>query len=193
MSLDKLKIPILSDSSRKFLPKEQRKSMNDPFVERTKNTRIKKEKKDSGVMVVTRNQKVSEDKRTSLEVEVCRSPPQVENQAGLRTEGNWIRRLLSESTPVEQSHDFATSAGTLDREDLSELSNISIEKLAVEGSPKNNTKIQRVTQKAATSSSFSQRVKNTLGKFFPFNMGTATGGEVDTREEDEDKRKNEKD
>ena len=192
MSLDKLKIPMLSDSSRKFLPKEQRKSMNDLFVERTKKTRIKKEKKDSGVMVVTRNQKVSEDKRTSLEVEVCRSPPQVENQAGLRTEGNWIRRLLSESTPVEQSHDFATSAGTLDREDLSELSNISIEKLAVEGSPKNNTKIQRVTQKAATSSSFSQRVKNTLGNFFPFNMGTATGGEVDTREEDEDKRKNEK-
>ena len=61
MSLDKLKIPMLSDSSRNFIPKEQRKSMNDPFVERTKKTRIKKEKKDSGVMVVTRNQKVAED------------------------------------------------------------------------------------------------------------------------------------
>ena len=119
-----------------------------------------------------------------MEVEVCRSPPQVENQADLRTEENWIRRLMSESTPVEQSHDFATSAGTLDREELSELSNISIEKLAVEGSPKKNTMIQRVTQKAATSSSFSQRVKNTLGNFFPFTMGTATGDEVDTREGD---------
>ena len=53
--------------------------------------------------------------------------------------------------------------------------------------------IQRVTEKAATSSSFSQRVKNTLGKFFPFTMGTATGDEKDKQEEDEDKGKNEKD
>ena len=34
MSLDKSRIPKLSDSSRKFIPEKQRKAMNDPFVER---------------------------------------------------------------------------------------------------------------------------------------------------------------
>ena len=36
------------------------------------------------------------------------------------------------------------------------------------------------------SSSFSERVKNTLGNFFPFTMGTGTGDEVETQEEKED-------
>ena len=43
-----------------------------------------------------------------------------------------------------------------------------------------------VTEKMATSSSFSERVKNTLGNFFPFTMGTGTGAEVVTQEEEED-------
>ena len=43
-----------------------------------------------------------------------------------------------------------------------------------------------VTEKPATSSSFSERVKNTLGKFFPFTMGTGTGDEAETQEEEED-------
>ena len=43
-----------------------------------------------------------------------------------------------------------------------------------------------MTEKPATSSSFSERVKNTLGNFFPFNMGTVTGDEAETQEEEED-------
>ena len=33
-SLEKSRIPKLSDSSRKFIPEKQRKAMSDPFVER---------------------------------------------------------------------------------------------------------------------------------------------------------------
>ena len=40
-----------------------------------------------------------------------------------------------------------------------------------------------VTERAATLSSFSERVKNTLGNFFPFTMRTVTGDEMDTHEE----------
>ena len=91
-----------------------------------------------------------------------------------------------ESTPVEQGHDFATSTGTLDREDISELSDISTENLAIRGSSIDNTMMHGVTEKTATSSSFSKRVKNTLGKLFPFDLGSGAGDEVDTQEEKED-------
>ena len=67
MSLDKLKIPKLNDSSKKFILMKQTKSMIDLFVEKTKKTRNKKGRKVSGEMVETRSQKVSEDKRTNLE------------------------------------------------------------------------------------------------------------------------------
>ena len=53
-------------------------------------------------------------------------------------------------------------------------------------SPTDNTMVQGVTKKPATSSSFSESVKNTLGNFFPFTMGTGTGYETVTQEEDED-------
>ena len=96
--------------------------------------------------------------------------------------------LTSEYTPVEQGHDFATSTGTLDREEITELSNISIENPIKRGSPTDNTMMHGVTQKAATSSSFSERVKETLGNFFPFTMGTGTGDEIDTKDEEEDNR-----
>ena len=43
-----------------------------------------------------------------------------------------------------------------------------------------------VTEKPATSSSFSERVKNTFGNLFPFTMGTGTGDEAETQEEDDD-------
>ena len=46
--------------------------------------------------------------------------------------------------------------------------------------------IYGVTEKRATSSSFSERLKNTLGNLFPFTMGTGTGGELETQEEEED-------
>ena len=39
-----------------------------------------------------------------------------------------------------------------------------------------------VTEKPATSSSFSERVKNALGNFFPFTMGTRTDDEAETQE-----------
>ena len=55
---------------------EQRESINDPSVERTKKTWNKKGKNNSGGMVETRSQKVSEDKRTTLKAEIHRSPAQ---------------------------------------------------------------------------------------------------------------------
>ena len=45
--------------------------------------------------------------------------------------------------------------------------------------------MQGVTEKTATSSSFSEQVKKTLGNFFPFTLGTRTGDEVETQEEEE--------
>ena len=58
-------------------------------------TRTKKENKISGGMVDTRSQKVSEDKRTKLEVEFNRNPAQDENQAERGTEKDGIRRIYS--------------------------------------------------------------------------------------------------
>ena len=43
-----------------------------------------------------------------------------------------------------------------------------------------------VTDRGATPSSFSKRVKNTLGNFFPFTMATVTGDEEDTQEDEEE-------
>ena len=43
-----------------------------------------------------------------------------------------------------------------------------------------------VTEKPATSASFSKRVKNTFGKFFPFTMGTGTVDEGESQEEEGD-------
>ena len=105
-----------------------------------------------------------------LEVEI--HPALDENHAGCGTEENWNRRLTSKFTPVEQGQDFATSTGSLDREEISEVSNLSNENAAGAGSSASNTMTYGVTEKLVTSSSFSERVKNTLGIFFPFIMGT---------------------
>ena len=94
--------------------------------------------------------------------------------------------MASESTPEEQCQDFATSTGSLDREEMSELSDISTENVATTRSPTDNTMMHGVTEKPATSSSFSEIVKNILGNFFPFTMGTGTGDEAETQEEKED-------
>ena len=154
MSLDKSRIPKLCDSSRKFLPEKQRKAMNDPFVERIKRNRTNKGKKVSCIMIETRCQKSSEGQKARLEVEVHPDPAMVENQQGHGPEGRVNRRLANESTPVEQGQDFATSTGTLDREEMSELSDISTENVAIATSPTNNTMMVGVTEKSATSSSF---------------------------------------
>ena len=135
MSLSKSRIPKLGDSSRKFIPEKQRKAMNDPFVERIKRARTDKGKKISGIKVKTRSQKSSEGQKARLEVEVHSDPALDENQERHGPEGRGNRRLASESTPVEQGQDFATSTGTLDREEMSELSDVSAENVATTRSP----------------------------------------------------------
>ena len=87
MSLGKTRIPKLGDSSRKFIPEKQRKTVNDPFVERITRTRTDKGKKVSGIMVETRSQKSSEGQKARLEVEVHSEPAMDENQEGNGPEG----------------------------------------------------------------------------------------------------------
>ena len=160
--------------------------MNDPVVERIARTRTDKGKKVSGGMVETRSQKSSEGQKAMLEVEVHPEPAMDDNREGRGPEGRGNRRLASESTPVELGRDFAFSTGTLDREEMSETSDISTENVATTRSPTDNSMMHGVTEKPATSSSFSERVKNTFGNFFPFTMGAGTGYEAETQEEEED-------
>ena len=160
--------------------------MSDSFVEKITQIRTDKGGNVSDGMVETRSQKSSEEQKAMLEVEVHPEPAINENWDGHGPEGRGNRRLASESTPLEQGQYFATSTGTLDREEMSEQSDISTEKVASTRSPTDNTMMHGVMKKPATSSSFSERVKNTLGNFFPFTMGTGTGDEAETQEEEED-------
>ena len=148
MSLDKSRIPKLGDSSRKFIPEKQRRAMTDPFVERITRTRTDKGETVSCRMVETRSQKSSEVRKAMLEVEVHPEQAMHENQEKHGPEGRGNRRLANESTLVEQGQDFATSTGT--------------EIVATRRSPTDNTMMAGVTEKQATSSSFSERVKNTF-------------------------------
>ena len=182
MSLDKSRIPKRGNSSRKFIPKKQRKTMTDPFVDRIKRARTDKGETVSGRMVETRSQKSSEEGKAMLEVEVHTDQAMNDNQEVHGPEGRG-RRLASESTPVEQGHDFATSTGTLDREQMSELSHISTEIVATRRSPTDNTMMAGWTEKLTTSSSFSERMRNTLGNI---TMGKGTGNEGESQEEEED-------
>ena len=161
MSLDNSRIRKLGDSSRKFIPEKQRRAVTDPFVERITRTRTDKGETFSGKMVETRSKKSSEERKADQTM--------IENQEIHGPEGR-DRRLVSESNPVEQGQDFATSTGTLDREEMSELSDISTEIVATRRSPTDNSMMAGVTEKQATSSSFSERVKNTFGNIFPFTM-----------------------
>ena len=145
MSLDKLRIPELVDSSRKFIPEKQRKAMTDPFVERITRTRTDNEEMVSGRMVETRSQKSSEERKAMREAEIHPDQAMDENQEIHGPEGRGIRRLASESTPVERGQDFATSSGTLEREEMSELSDISTEIVATRRSPTDNTMMAGVT------------------------------------------------
>ena len=135
--------------------------MTDPFVDWIKRSRSNKRGTVSGRMVETRSQKTSEERRELLEVEVNTDHTMNDNQEVNELEGRG-RRLASESTPVEQGHDFATSTGTLDREEMSELSDIS-------------------TEVATT-----RRMKNTLGNIFPFSMGGGTGNDGESQEEEDE-------
>ena len=186
MSLDKSGIPKRGNSSRKFIPEEQRKTMTDPFVERITRTRTGKGKMVSGRMVETRSQKSSEEQKAILEVEVHPDQAMHENEEMHGPDGRGNRRLASESTPVEQGHDFATSTGTLDREEMSELSDISTEIVLTRRSPTDNTMMSDLKEKQTTSSSFTERMKNNLGNIFPFTMGVGTENEGESQEEEED-------
>ena len=186
MSLDKSRIPKLGYSSRKFIPEKQRKAMTDPFVERIIRIWTDKGETVSGRMVETKSQKSSEERKAMLETEVHPDQAMNENPEIHGPEGRGNRRLASESTPVEQGQDFATSSGTLDREEISELSYISTEVVATTRSPTDNTMMSGVAEKQARSSSFSERVKNTFGNIFPFTMGVGTGDEGESQEEEED-------
>ena len=119
-----------------------------------------------------------------LEVEVHPDQAMNENQEIHGPEGRGNRRLASESTQVKQSQDFAT--WTLDREKMTELSDISTEIVATRRSPIDNTMMAGVTEKQAMSSSFSERVKNTFGNIFPITMGAGTSDEGESQEEEED-------
>ena len=186
MSLDKSRIPKLGESSRKFIPEKQERAMIDPFVERITRTRTDKGETVSGRMVETRRQKSSEERKAMLEVEVHPDQVMNENWEIHGPEGRGNRRLAKESTPVEQGQDFDTSTATLDREEISELSDISTEVVTTRRSPTDGAMMAGVTEKQATSSSFSERVKNTFGNIFPFTMGVGTGDEGESQEEEED-------
>ena len=190
MSLDKSRIPKRGNSSRKFIPEKQRRTMTDPFVDWIKRTRSDKGETVSGRMVETRSQKTSEERKELLEVEVNTDHAMNDNQEVHALEGRG-RRLASESTPVEQGHDFATSTGTLDREEMSELSDISTEVAALRRSPTDNTMMAGGTGKQTTSSSFSERMKNTFGNIFPFTMGGGAGNEVESQEEEDEEEQGE--
>ena len=115
----------------------------------------------SGRMVDSRIQKSSEERKAMLEMEVHPDQAMEENQEIHEPEGRGNRRLASESTLVEQGQDSATSTGTLDRGEMSELSDISTEIVATRRSPTDNTMMAGVTEKQTTFSSFSERVKST--------------------------------
>ena len=185
MSLEKSRIPKRGNSSRKFIPKKQRKTRTDPFLDRITRARTDKGETVSGRMVETRSHKSSEERKAMLEVEVHTDQATNENQDVHGPEER-DRRLASESTPVEQGHDFATSTGILDREEMSELCDISTEIVATRRSPTDNTMMAGGTEKQTTPSSFSERTKNTFGNIFPFTMGVVTGNEGDSQEEEED-------
>ena len=159
--------------------------MTDPFVDWIKRSRSDKGETVSGRMVETRSQKTSEERKELLEVEVNTDHTMNDNQEVNGLEGRGTR-LASESTPVEQGHDFATSTGTLDREEMSELSDISTEVATTRRSPTDNTMMAGGTGKQTTSSSFSERMKNTFGNIFPFTMGGGAGNEVESQEEEDE-------
>ena len=185
MSLDKSRIPKRGNSSRKFIPEKQRKTMTDPLVDWIKRARTDKGETVSGKMVETRSQKTSEERKELLVVEVNTDQAMNDNQEVHGLEGRG-RRLASESTPVEQGHDFATSTGTLDREEMSELSDISTEIATTRRSPTDNTMMAGGTEKQTTSSSFSERMRNTLGNIFSFTMGGGAGNEGESQEEEDE-------
>ena len=69
---------------------------------------------------------------------------------------------------------------------MSELSDISTEVAATRRSATDNTMLAGGTGKQTTSSSFSERMKNTFGNIFPFTMGGGAGNEGESQEEEDE-------
>ena len=69
---------------------------------------------------------------------------------------------------------------------MSELSDISTEVAATRRSPTDNTMMAGGTGKQTTSSSFSERMKNTFGNIFPFSMGGGAGNDGESQEEEDE-------
>ena len=155
-------------------------------MERITRTRTGKGETVSGRRVETRSQKTSEEQKAMLEVKVHPDQAMHENQEIHGPDGRGNTRLASESTPVEQGQDFATSTETLDREEISELSDISTEIAATRRSPTDNTMMAGGTEKKTTSSSFSEKMRNTLGNIFSSTMGGGAGNEGESQEEEDE-------
>ena len=97
--------------------------MTDPFVERITRTRTDKGETVSGRIREVSGRRFQESEVLRRAKSYARSggyPDQAmnENQEIHGPEAR-DRRLASESTPVEQGQDFATSTGTLYREEMS--------------------------------------------------------------------------
>ena len=65
---------------------------------------------------------------------------------------------------------------------MSELSDTSTKKPAVEGSPTDYRMMQGEPKKVVTAPSFSEELKNTTGNFFLFTMGAGARDEIDTQD-----------
>ena len=102
-----------------------------------------------------------------------------ENRAGRGTKRNGNKRLASESNPVEQGQDFATSTRTLDREKMSDLSDITTENVATTRSPTGNTMMHGVTENTNRETGTTDRfgVVRTMSKSA---NGTNQSGDVRT-------------
>ena len=111
------------------------------------------EKKVSENLFETRNQK-NKEKPQLLKVEMHHSTANVEDPEEQKANEGEARRIASELTPVEQRHDFAISTGALDCEEMSELSDISLEKPASESSLTDFTIRQGAPDRQKTASSF---------------------------------------
>ena len=133
-------------------------------------------------MVETRSHKSSEGQKARLEVQVHPDPDMDENREGHEPERSGNRRLASESTPVEQGQDFATSTGTLDREERSELSDISTKNVATTRSPTDITMMHGVTEKPATTSSFPEE-REGARRMTPHHKSEACRAEIKTLRE----------
>ena len=95
--------------------------------------------------------------------------------------GRRNRRLASESTPVEQGKILPLPPGH-----WTERRCRNCPKSLLKLWQLDNTMMAGVTEKQTASSSFSERMKNTLGNIFPFTMGLGTGIEGESQKEELD-------